>query len=203
MRIVFSNDILRELKKSDAILRALILKYDINYLDTNDDLFYSIVINIIGQMLSLKVSKALVERLENIIPITPNNLIRLNIEDFVNIGISSKKAKYILELSYSIVNNKIDLSMIKNLNDTEARTYLLSIKGVGEWTADMILLFSLGRLNIWSYKDVALKNGILKAYPKFKTLSEHRFNSLGNKFSSYRSIASLYFYKLNDDKEFL
>lgn len=202
MRIVFSNEVLNTLKKSDVVIECLIDRYDISYLDTNDDIFYSIVINIIGQMLSLKVSKVLIGRLENISPIKPNNLLKLSIEDFVKIGISSKKAKYILELSNSIANKKIDLNTIKNLNDADARNYLLSIKGIGEWTADMILLFSLGRINIWSYKDVALKNGILRAYPNFHTLSERRFISLGKKFSPYRSIAALCFYKLNDDEDF-
>ena len=90
---------------------------------------------------------------------------------------------------------------MKNLSDNEIINYLRQIKGVGLWTAEMISLFSLGKNNIFSYDDVALRNGIMKA-KGFKTLSKKRFEMLRKKYSPYCSFASLYFYKVNDDKEY-
>lgn len=78
--------------------------------------------------------------------------------------------------------------------------YLRQIKGVGRWTAEMIALFSLGRSNIFCFDDVALKLGILKAYPDYKTMNKPRFNQLRKKFSPYCSYASLYFYASHDAK---
>ena len=75
-----------------------------------------------------------------------------------------------------------------------------NIKGVGRWTAEMVVEFTLGRLNIFSYYDVALKNGIMKAH-SYKSLSKNRFEILRKKYSPYCSVASLYYYALNDAKD--
>ena len=86
------------------------------------------------------------------------------------------------------------------LNDFETIKCLRQIKGVGNWTAEMLALFALGKQNIFSFDDVALRNGIMKS-KGFKTLSKKRFEALRKKYSPYCSFASLYFYRFNDDEE--
>lgn len=102
-------------------------------------------------------------------------------------------------LNYS--KGEYDFSILNDLDDENVIKYFRTIKGVGKWTAEMLALFSIGRENIFSYDDVALRNGIMKA-KEFKTLSKKRFDMLRKKYSPYCSYASLYFYKVNDDKEF-
>lgn len=75
----------------------------------------------------------------------------------------------------------------------------MKIPGVGKWTAEMIAMFSLGRLNIFSYDDVALKNGILKIHCELKTLSKTRFEKLKKLYSPFCSVAALYYYHANDN----
>lgn len=200
MIIKFTSDQLNYLSCKDDVMSFLIKKYDINFINTSDDLFKSLVFRIIGQMLSNNVAKILCERLTKLIDVNPYEISKLNVNDFRILGISSKKANYILNLSSNVLAKRINLDELKTLNDSEAVNYLRSIKGIGIWTAEMILLFSLGRLDIWSKTDVALRNGVLKAYPQFKTLSDKRMEMLRRKFTPYCSIASLAFYKLNDDK---
>lgn len=102
-------------------------------------------------------------------------------------------------LNYS--KGEYDFSILNDLYDENVIKYFRTIKGVGKWTAEMLALFSIGRENIFSYDDVALRNGIMKA-KGFKTLSKKRFDMLRKKYSPYCSYASLYFYKVNDDKKF-
>lgn len=88
---------------------------------------------------------------------------------------------------------------MNELSDIELIKSLTKIKCVSEWTAEMIALFNLERENIFSFKDVALKGGILKFHPQFKSLSKKHFEKLRKLYSPYCSYASLYFYKVNDD----
>ena len=76
----------------------------------------------------------------------------------------------------------------------------MSIRGIGEWTAEMIMLFVLDKENVFSWNDVALKRGIMKVHKEYKTLSRIRFEKLRKIYSPYYSYASLYFYAVNDDK---
>ena len=109
------------------------------------------------------------------------------------------EAEYIIELSNSILEGKYDFSLLDEMSDDDAIKYLVQIKGVGKWTAEMIVEFTMGRLDIFSYDDVALQNGIKKAHG-FKTLSKQRFERLRKKYSPYCSVASVYYYAHNDDK---
>ena len=97
------------------------------------------------------------------------------------------------------VNKEYDFSGLESLSDEELIQELCKIKGVGIWTAEMLALFTFKRKNIFSYSDVALKNGIMKA-KGYKTLSLKRFNSLKKLYSPYCSYASLYFYAHNDSE---
>lgn len=85
---------------------------------------------------------------------------------------SARKAEYILALSRDVKEGKYDFSRLDSMTDGEAIAYLMKIKGVGRWTAEMIAEFSLGRKDIFSYDDMALRNGIVKAHG-FKTLSKN------------------------------
>lgn len=131
--------------------------------------------------------------------ITPENVLQVGKEAIRECGISLKKAEYILDLSNSVVDEVYDFSGLESMGDDEAVKYLMQIKGVGKWTAEMIVEFTMGRINIFSYDDVALQNGIKKAHG-FKTLSKMRFERLRKLYAPYCSVASIYYYAYNDDK---
>lgn len=182
------------------VMKTLVEHYGKLQMGKVKDIYTSLVLHIISQMLANSVSEILIKRFLNLVgEITPENVIRVGEEAIRECGISLKKAEYILELSHSIVEKVYDFSGLESMSDDETVKYLMQIKGVGKWTAEMIVEFTMGRLNIFSYDDVALQNGIKKAHG-FKTLSKMRFERLRKLYAPYCSVASVYYYAYNDDK---
>ena len=202
MKVTIS--IAKFLKSSDAVFNKLIEKYGLLETHSSFDLFSSFVFHFIGQMLSNKVADVLWTRFVNLVgEVEPHNILNVPDDKIRNIGISRAKIEFIKSFCNDIINKKIVLDSLNSLSNDELIRTLTKIKGVGEWTAEMIALFSLGRENIFSFKDVALKRGIMKCHPNFKTLSKTRFEKLRKLYSPYCSYASLYFYKVNDDPNFI
>lgn len=200
--VKYSDKEIQYIKSKSDVMNALIERY--GHLDMGhlSDVYESLVIHIISQMLANNVASAIIDCLVNKVhDITPESVSKLSIDEFRECGIARKKGEYILELSKSVISGKYDFSLLEQMADKEVIEYLTQIKGVGIWTAEMIAEFTLGRLDIFSYSDIALQNGIKKAH-NFKTLSQKRFEALRKKYSPYCSVASLYYYVCNDDKDF-
>lgn len=184
----------------DPVMKELVERFGRLEISVSGDIFADLVSDIVGQMLSNKVAEVIVGRLRALSGgLTPEKLLAKTAEEIKNCGMSARKAEYILALSKNVKEGKYDFSRLDSMTDGEAIAYLMKIKGVGRWTAEMIAEFSLGRKDIFSYDDMALRNGIVKAHG-FKTLSKKRFERLRKKYSPYASVASLYYYRLNDEK---
>lgn len=193
------------LKAKDSKFDYLIEKYGYLKLEKNKQIYEFLIENLIGQMLSKKVANLMVERLKKLCnnQITPESISTLSLEDIKNIGISKKKVCFISELTTNVLKGYINLDFeyLQKLDKEKLFNYLTSIKGVGERTAEMVMLFCLEFNNIFSWKDVALKRGILKVHNEYKTLSSNRFEKLRKLYNPYCSYACLYFYKANDDED--
>ena len=184
----------------DPVMKELVERFGRLEIRVSGDIFADLVSDIVGQMLSNRVAEVIVGRLRALAGgLTPEKLLAKTLEEIKNCGMSARKAEYILALSRDVKVGKYDFSRLDSMTDGEAIAYLMKIKGVGRWTAEMIAEFSLGRKDIFSYDDMALRNGIVKAHG-FKTLSKKRFERLRKKYSPYASVASLYYYRLNDEK---
>ena len=184
----------------DPVMKELVERFGSLEIRVSGDIFADLVSDIVGQMLSNRVAEVIVGRLRALAGgLTPEKLLAKTLEEIKNCGMSARKAEYILALSRDVKEGKYDFSRLDSMTDGEAIAYLMKIKGVGRWTAEMIAEFSLGRKDIFSYDDMALRNGIVKAHG-FKTLSKKRFERLRKKYSPYASVASLYYYRLNDEK---
>ena len=184
----------------DPVMKELVERFGRLEIRVSGDIFADRVSDIVGQMLSNRVAEVIVGRLRALAGgLTPEKLLAKTLEEIKNCGMSARKAEYILALSRDVKEGKYDFSRLDSMTDGEAIAYLMKIKGVGRWTAEMIAEFSLGRKDIFSYDDMALRNGIVKAHG-FKTLSKKRFERLRKKYSPYASVASLYYYRLNDEK---
>ena len=137
-------------------MKALVDHYGKLKMGKISDVYMSLILHIISQMLANSVSDALIKRFLALVgEINPENVLSVGADAIRECGISRKKAEYILELSNSILENRYDFSLLDAMSDDEALKYLMQIKGVGKWTAEMIVEFTLGRLNIFSYEDVA------------------------------------------------
>ncbi len=200
MSIATTDEIIKALIKKDRIFFDLYQQFGLIHYQTNANLFEEIVRTIVGQMLTIKVADVITFRIQNLTAFEPTKLATCSSQDLRNCGISNAKVNAIQTFSQEYLNGKYDFSHLEAFTDEEVIDYLRQIKGVGRWTAEMIALFSLGRSNIFSFDDVALKVGLLKAYPHYKTMNKPRFERLRKKFSPYCSYASLYFYACRDTK---
>jgi len=202
VKLEVTQNIIEYLKTRDKVFEMLFNRYGLISIELDKNLFEAVVMNIVGQMLSKKVADKMFDRLLALCDgnLSPDYLKSITRDEIRSCGISFSKADYIIEFANKYYNGKYDFSLLDSLNDLETIKWLRQIKGVGNWTAEMLALFALGKQNIFSYDDVALRNGIMTS-KGFKTLSKKRFESLRKKYSPYCSFASLYFYRFNDDKE--
>lgn len=186
----------------DLVMANLIAHYGHFERGVEQTVFSSLVTHIVSQMLSNKVGGVLNQRLHNIVggEYTPESILSKTAAEIKSIGISQRKAKYIAGLAAGVADGTYQLDVLDELSDEAVVKHLCKIPGVGLWTAEMIAEFTLGRLNIFSYGDAALRNGMIKAH-EFKTLSKIRFDRYRKKYTPYCSVASLYYYALNDDEE--
>ena len=202
MKFEVTDEILDYLCKADPIFVSLFHRYGLISFDLPADPFASFIHCFAEAMLSQKAANTIYKRIEEVAgSITPEALSLVSPDDLRKCGISSTKVSYIKGFSASVASGQLDLSTMAKMDDQSLMKFLLSIKGVGPWTAEMICLFTLGKEDVWSFGDVALKNGIMKA-KGLKSMSKTRFERIGKKYAPYRSYASLYFYRVNDDEDF-
>ena len=183
------------LKRKDKRLAAVI--DCIGHIDRpmDDDLYSSVVHHIIGQQISSAAQKTVWNRLqEKLGSVTPENVYTLSREELQACGMTFRKAEYILDFTEQVVSGQFDLAAVAAMDDAEAIAALSRLKGIGVWTAEMILLFALGRKNIFAYDDLAVQRGLRMVYHHRK-IDRKLFEKYRRRFSPYCSIASLYFWK--------
>lgn len=163
----------------------------------DDDLFSAIVHQIIAQQISAKAESTIWKRLcDSCCEVSPNNIRKFKREDFVMLGINSRKAEYIATFTKNIIDGIFDLETIQGMEDEEAIQKLAEIKGIGRWTAEMILLFGLHRRDILSFEDPGIQKGICMTF-KLRSIDQENFEKFRKLFSPYNSVASLYFWEVN------
>jgi len=159
--------------------------------------FVSLVNFIIGQQLSEKAANTIYQRLfSSVDVISPEVLSNTNDIIFKDAGISKMKTSFIKDLSLKIINNEIDFKQLKKADDDFVIKKLTEIKGIGQWTAEMFLIFTLGRKDVMSLNDVGLQRSIKWLYRLDETPDKEMLKKISNKWKPYRSIASLYLWEL-------
>ena len=162
------------------------------------DFFESLCKYIIFQQLSIKSASKTYIRFKSLIKnIKPEIILKSNDESIRNTGVSNRKIEYLKELSKSFIENK-NYEFLKNKNDNEIIEILSKIKGIGSWTAEMFLIFTMGRLDVFSVKDIGLLNALKIVYKLDYRPSFEEANLLCNRWSPYKTIASLYLWKIID-----
>ena len=185
--------ILNHFKKIDLILYKASLKTDLAKLERANDYFVDLVETIINQQLSDKAASTIFGRLKKLMPrgiLTPQNILKTKDDDIRNAGISYSKIKYIKGIASEIDSGKLDLKKFDKKSDEEVLEELIKLKGIGKWSAEMFLMFSLGREDIFSAGDLGLKNAIKKLYSLKKEPTEKQLIKISSKWKPYRTIAS-------------
>ncbi len=187
---------LEYLKKKDKKLKEVILKYGVIKREIEPDLFKALIYNIIGQQISTKAALTVRKKfLEIVGEINPQNVLNYSDEVIQKAGLSLRKVSYIKEISKRVVSNELDLNSLKDLKDEEVIKTLTKLPGIGVWTAEMLLLFTLGRENVMSYLDLAIIRGLKKIYNKAE-ITKTDFEKIKKSYTPYASIASLYIWKV-------
>ncbi len=160
--------------------------------ETDPDLFSSLVHQILGQQISSKAQATLWRRLTDALgAVTPETLAATDPAQLKELGISPQKSSCIRELAEKVQGGSFDLEGIRNLSDEEAIGQLTLLRGVGEWTAEMILLFCLERPDILSFHDLGIQRGLRMVY-HHRAISRKQFETCRRRYSPYGSVASLY-----------
>jgi len=163
---------------------------------TNSDVFSSLVYSVVGQQVSMTVHKVLWERLQNKCgDVNPVSLSALTVEEIRAVGLSNNKAVYVKGIAESFASGNIDINVLKSMSDEDAIKELTKLNGVGRWTAEMLLLFSLQRKDILSYDDLAIQRGLRMLYHHRK-ITKELFAKYKRRYSPYGSIASFYLWAI-------
>jgi DNA-3-methyladenine glycosylase II len=196
--IEYNQKALDHLKKVDSKLEYYINLYGYIEVNRNPNIFETIVSSIISQQLSLKAAQTIESRvIKKVGSFNPLNILSISDEELREAGLSYPKIRYIKELSNKVLNNELIIDDFESLTDEEVIQRLITVKGVGRWTAEMLAIFSLGRLDIFAYDDLALKKAVMKVHG-YKTFSKIRYQRLKSKYSPYGTVASIYYYAIKD-----
>jgi DNA-3-methyladenine glycosylase II len=185
------------LKRKDKKLGAAIDKIGMIERRIIPDPFTALVSNIVGQQISSKAAETVWNRLCNLLGnITPESIAEASLSDIQGCGMTLRKAGYIKGIADVAISGEVNFDILHTLSDDEIIKKLTSLNGVGVWTAEMVLFFSLCRPDVVSYEDLAIRRGMMKLYG-LKELTKEKFYRYRKRYSPYGSVASLYLWALS------
>ena len=159
--------------------------------------FEALVEAIITQQISDSAGKSISLKFKNLFgkkyP-TPSDVAKLTIEQIKSVGLSRMKAEYIFDISQMIVDKKLDFKIFKKMLNEDVISELTKIRGIGKWTAEMYLIFALGRMDIFPLGDLGLINGIKKLYD-LENPSTDEILEITNSWIPYRTIGTWYIWR--------
>jgi len=187
----------------DKDLKTLIDHFGVITLKRRRNYFKSLLRSIIHQQLSGKAARTIENRfLElyngNRYP-TPEEVLKTPAEAIQNVGISRMKTEYIRGLAKIIDDGDIRLEKLTELSNDEVGNVLKEVKGIGQWTVDMFLIFSLNRPDVFPLNDLGIQKGLMLLLGRQKILSQESMLSHSKKWKPYRTLASLYLWKIVDE----
>ena len=195
------NKAKKYLSRKDIKMKKLIKNYTDSNLTTRKDVFFSLCKSIIGQQISVAAANSVFLKFKKKCKgkINPKNVNCLKFYDLKKCGLSKQKVKGIRELSKKFLDKSFNPALIKKMNDEEAIEYLSQLRQIGRWSAEMILLFTFNRSNIWPVQDIGLLRAISKNFNK-KYLPPKKFIfELQKKYSPYCSVATWYLWRSIDN----
>ncbi|SES87237.1 DNA-3-methyladenine glycosylase family protein [Anaerobranca gottschalkii] len=198
MEFVYGKEETEYLKETDPLLGKVIDEIGYISREINPNPFSALVESVISQQVSSKAAQTIINRLlTKIGRITPDTLLDISEEEIRECGISGRKIQYIKNIAKSAKEKKVDFNSLDNLSDQEIIRKLTRLPGVGQWTVEMLLIFSLGRKDIVSFNDLGIRKGMMKLY-NLEKLTKEEFINYKNRYSPYGTIASFYLWEINN-----
>ena len=197
------NTAKKSLSKKDKVMKLLINKYSgpsETILTTRKDIFFSLCKSIIGQQISVAAANSVFLKFKKKCKnkINAKNINKLKFIQLKSCGLSKQKVKGIKSLANQTLNKTFNPKLIPKMSDEEAIIYLSQLRQIGRWSAEMILLFTYNRPNIWPVQDIGLLRAISKNYKKEYLPPEKFLKLLKKRYSPYCSVATWYLWRSID-----
>ena len=193
---------MRHLKSSDRVLAALIEVHGTcNIKPSLDYPFHALVSSIVSQQISASAARTIKGRMFDLLGakvFTPEGILKMSPGDYRSAGLSRAKTEYIRGLSLAVKKGQLDFSSLEDCEEEEVISRLVALSGVGRWTAEMFLIFGLGRPDVLSVNDTGLRRAFKLAYNLRQTPSADEMRSIGEPWKPYRSVASWYLWRVID-----
>lgn len=186
-----------KLEKSDYLLAKVINQVGPCHFKRGSQGITAIVYSIIEQQLSKSSAQAIRLRLESLLGndgINPEQFAKISDTELRQTGLSQMKVSYLRSLVDNVLTGKINFAELENMEDEVVISTLCQIKGVGRWTAEMYLMFSMGRPNIFPITDSALRTALKHVYSLPDATFDDEANKIANRWQPFRSIACWYLY---------
>lgn len=194
MYFAYGEAQLSYLRQKDERLGAVIDR--IGYINraADPDLFSSVIHHIIGQQISTKAQATVWQRMQDALgEVNAETILAAGVPALQRLGMTFRKAEYITDFAERVHTGIFDLDAVEHMSDEDAIRELSTLKGIGVWTAEMILLFCLQRPDIFSYDDLAIQRGLRMVY-HHRSIDRKLFEKYRRRFHPYCSVASLYFW---------
>jgi len=187
---------IQHLSKADPILKAIIASVVLPIRKPRKDYFHALARSIMGQQLSVKAANTIHDRVVALFRVkifpSPQQFLKMPDKKLRQAGLSFSKISYLKNLARFVIQHKKEFSNLRKLSDEEIISLLTQVKGIGRWTAEMFLIFTLKREDIFSHGDLGLRNAIVKLYKLRGKPDLKKFTLISDQWKPYRSIASLY-----------
>ncbi|HSX46284.1 MAG TPA: DNA-3-methyladenine glycosylase [Candidatus Saccharimonadia bacterium] len=189
----------KHLTQNDPVLAPLVVQFDTPTWRPHKNYYWELIDSIISQQLSVKAAASIEKRFQEKfgeIP-EPQTILEASIEDLRGVGLSRPKARYIQDLALHILEGKLKFDKLDQQTNDEIMSELIDIKGIGEWTAHMFLIFSVGRLDVLPTGDLGIRNGIRQLYGFKDVPTPEQIQRLvrKNHWHPYESVASWYVWR--------
>ena len=186
----------RELTERDPLLGSLIEQHAALRVGMRGDAFQTLARAIVGQQISVKAAQSVWERLVTAAgAIAPAGLVLMDHATLRSAGLSGRKAEYIQDLARRFHDRSIDPAALPALSDDAIIEQLVNVRGIGRWTADMFLIFNLGRPDVLPVGDLGLQRAMRLHYNRGRALSERRMHAIARTWAPWRSVATWYLWR--------
>jgi len=191
------------IKKNDPILAAIIDKTGPCNLNRRAQGFSSLAHSIISQQLSKSSAQAIRIRFEALFGdkiVNPARLMQISDEELRNTGLSKMKVEYLRSLSTHVISGKINFLALEDMDDETVINTLIQVKGIGRWTAEMYLMFAMGRLDVFPFGDLAIRKAMCLIYCLDETDLETKARKIAERWRPFRTIGCWYLYRYLDSQ---
>jgi len=201
-------DPLQELRRADPVMRRLVdergpLDEEQRRRGRPLEPYGALVRSIVGQQLSTKAARSIYERLTDLFDgrtPSPAELLAADPEEVRSVGMSRPKVSYLRSLAEHVESGELELARLSELPDEEVIEQLTAVKGLGQWTADMFLIFHLGRPDVLPVGDLGIRRAVERAYDLPELPDAARLTEIGEPWRPHRSLASLYLWRSLDNE---